>query len=398
MQSVECSHPIESEAPALENHRPIRILHVVGGMSQGGIQAWLVNVLRNIDRDRFQMDFLVHTDQPCVYDEEILNLGSKIIPCPLNRFQLLSYAAKFKQILKAYGPYDVVHSHVHHFSGYVLRLAQHSGVPIRIAHSHTDTSLIEAKAKWYRRFYLALMKACIARYATIGLGCSHEATVNLFNSAWNNNFHQQVLYCGIDLNPFKVHINSIAIRSEFGIPEDAFVIGHVGRFDLPKNHAFLLDIAAEIAKQEPKMRFLLVGTGTLRSDIERKVEELCLTNHVIFAGARSDVPRLMLGAMDAFLLPSLYEGLALVLVEAQAAGLPCIISDVVPEEAEVVKPLMQRVSLSQPASAWAIRVLATRNIKANVMLNDHLTFLGNSEFNLKNSIRNLTEIYEYKGY
>ncbi|RUR76293.1 putative glycosyltransferase EpsF [Chlorogloeopsis fritschii PCC 6912] len=363
-------------------------------MNRGGIETWLMHILRHIDRDRFQMDFLVHTNQLCAYDQEIRTLGSQIIPCPLNRLQPWNYAANFRRILQVYGPYDIIHSHVHHFSGYILRLAHNSGIPIRIAHSHNNTSWVEAKAKWHRRLYLDLMKAWIARYATLGFGCSRQAIVDLFGSTGNTHLHQQILYCGIDLASFRDSVDLVTVRSELGIPKDAFVIGHVGRFEPQKNHAFLLEIAAEVAKREPKMHLLLVGVGSLRSDIEKKIAQLGLSDRVIFAGSRSDVPRLMQGAMDVFVLPSLYEGLGLVLVEAQAAGLPCIFSDVIPEEADVVKPLVKRISLSQSASAWAEAVLTVPNNASILTRIDALNIVEKSAFNIETSIKKLLEVYE----
>ena len=178
------------------------------------------------------------------------------------------------------------------------------------------------------------------------------------------------------------------------IPTDAFVIGHVGRFAPQKNHQFLLKIVAEIAQQEPNTRLLLVGTGSLRSDIEQQLDQLGLTDKVIFAGVRSDVPRLMLGAMDVFLFPSFYEGLGLVLIEAQAAGLPCVISDVVPEEADVVESLMKRLSLSHSASKWARVVLAQKKASLPIKQFDALSILQkDSPFSIEISAEKLTNIY-----
>src|SRR6476469_699947 len=134
--------------------RPIRILHVVGGMNRGGVETWLMHVLRNIDRDRFHMDFLVHTEQACSYDEEIRALGSRIIPCVGSNSKPWLYAQNFKHILHEYDTYEIIHSHVHHYSGHILRLAHKAGIPIRIAHSHLDSSPLEAKSGWLRRFYL----------------------------------------------------------------------------------------------------------------------------------------------------------------------------------------------------------------------------------------------------
>lgn len=372
--------------------RPIRILHVVGSMNRGGIETWLMHILRNINRDRFQMDFLVHTTEPCSYDEEILALGSKIIPC-LNQPQPWIYASNFKKILKNNGPYDIVHSHVHHYSGLTLFLAKQAGVPVRIAHSHNNTSSAEAQAGWKRKLYLALMEKSIARYATLGLGASHEAAIDLFGMTWKNDSRWQILYYGLDLTPFRMQIDKAALRAEFNIPADAFVIGHVGRFEAQKNHQFILQIATEIVKQEPKMRLFLVGVGPLREEVEQNVARLGLKDHVIFAGVRSDVPQLMLSIMDVFLFPSLFEGLGLVLIEAQAAGLVSVLSDVVPQAADVVCPLIKRLSLSDSASFWAETVLAQKH-QAAISQSKALSLVANSQFNLEVCMEQLTKIYQ----
>ena len=373
--------------------RPIRILHVVGGMNRGGVETWLMHVLRNIDRDRFQMDFLVHTEKPCPYDDEARVLGSKIIPC-LSLSKPWLYGRNFKRILREYGPYDIVHSHVHHFSGYVLYLAKQAGVPVRIAHSHNDTSAIDAKAGLHRQLYLSLTKWSISWCSTVGLGCSCNAVADLFGAAWKTDTRWQVLDYGVDLKPFYDRVDSIGVRAELGIPADAFVIGHIGRFETQKNHLFVLEIAAEVAKQELKMHLLLIGDGSLRSDIEQKVVQMGLSDRVTFAGNRSDVPRLMLEAVDVFLFPSLHEGLGLVLIEAQAAGLPCIFSDVVPEEADLVRPLLQRISLSKSASIWAEAVRSVRSHASAISQKDALAVVENTPFNIVASVKKLTEVYK----
>ena len=193
----------------------------------------------------------------------------------------------------------------------------------------------------------------VARYSTARLAASQRAARSLFGSRWRSDPCCRILYCGIDLAPFRAAVDSREVRAELGIPPESFVVGHVGRFTEPKNHTFLLQIAAQAIQLEPRARVLLVGDGPLRPAIERQVSELGLSGKVIFAGVRDDVPRLLKGAIDLFVFPSLHEGLGLALVEAQAAGLPCLYSDVIPHEVEVVRPLMQRLSLREPASRWA---------------------------------------------
>jgi glycosyltransferase involved in cell wall biosynthesis len=376
----------------LVNKPSIRILHAVGGMNRAGTETWLMHILRNIDRDRFQMDFLVHTDQPCAYDEEIRTLGSKIIPC-LDRSKPWLYSHNLKRILREYGPYDIIHSHVHHFSGYILWLAKQAGVPIRIAHSHNDTAEVDAHASFLRRLYTTLMKGFIQGSATAGLAASRVSAVALFGDDWENNPRWQVLYCGIDLTPFKTPVDGLALRQELGIPEDAFVIGHVGRFEEQKNHLFILEIAVQIEKKEPRMRLLLIGDGILKPMIKEKVKQMGLTPHVIFAGLRSDVPQLMQNVMDVFLLPSFHEGLPVVGIEAQAAGIPFILSDVITEELDRCLPLIQRFSLSQSVLKWSDLILNTRKSQLDISKPEMLNIIEHTPFNIQNSLTSLFSVY-----
>jgi glycosyltransferase involved in cell wall biosynthesis len=374
--------------------KPLRILHVVGGMDRGGAETWLMHILRNIDRDRFQMDFLTPEDRHYAYTDELEALGSQIFSCDLEPSRPWRYATNFKRILLERGPYDAIHVHVHHFSGYVLRLARQAGIKTRIIHSHIDTSSIEAQTNWKRKLYTGLMTFLIAKNSTVGLATSRMAATDLLGAAWESDPRWRTLYCGIDLAPFHDPVVPAELRAELGIPADAFVIGHIGRFEPQKNHHFLLEIAAEIAKREPNMRLLLIGTGSLVPAIQAKVTQMGLADLVIFGGVRADIPRLMKGLMDVFLFPSLYEGLGLVLVEAQAAGLPCILADIVPEEADLVPPLIQRIPLTKSASDWADVVLAKRNDLHPIAKSDALEIVSQSVFNIEVSVKELTEFYE----
>ena len=370
--------------------RKLRILHVVGGMSTGGIETWLINVLRSIDRSRFHIDFLVHTDQQCFYDEEIRALGGRVIPCLNLRSNPWQYSRNFSKILQQEGPYDIVHAHVHHFSGLVLKLAYHAGVPIRISHSHLSTSGVRLKIA--RKLYLVLMNRWIRLYSTVGLAASCQAAADLFGCNWQQDPRYQILFCGIDITPFKENLDRFTIRAELGIEPETLVIGHVGRLEAQKNHQFLIEIAVKVAQQQPNMCLLLVGEGSLRFQLEEQVRELGLGDRTIFTGARSDIPRLMLGAMDVFVMPSLYEGLGLALVEAQAARLPCIVSDVIPSEADLVGDLICRLSLSTSPATWAKMILEMKH--KSLSQSTVLSIVENSPFNLTVSNQNLIKIYQ----
>jgi glycosyltransferase involved in cell wall biosynthesis len=372
--------------------QPIRILHCVGGMNRGGAETWLMYVLRNIDREKYQVDFLVHTDAPCAYDDEILELGSRIISCPYTQSPL-KYAQELQKILRKCGPYDVVHSHVHHFSGWILRQAYICGVPVRISHSHNDTRSDEQNISLTRRLYLNGMKFLINRYATHKIAVSKLAAVALFGEKWQQDTRCHLLYCGIDLSLYEPSADRSGLRQQLGLPSDAFVVGHAGRFVEQKNHVFLVEIMHEIVKKKPETRFLLIGEGHLRSDIEQKVAQLGLTDYVIFTGVRPDVPQLMLDVMDVFLMPSLWEGLPIVALEAQAAGLPCIFSDSITNELTAVPDIVYWLPLSNSPDDWANKVI-------NIIPSDYDTRQQSrdkmrlSPFNIDVGIEKLKSIYE----
>jgi glycosyltransferase involved in cell wall biosynthesis len=364
---------------------PIRILHAVGGMNRGGVETWLMHVLRRIDRQRFRMDFLVHTRRACAYDDEIRSLGSRIIPCP-HPHRPWRYLAGLDRALVAHGPYDVVHSHLYRFSGLVLRAANRRGVPVRIAHGHV--ARMDEGAGPLRRIYLRMADRWLRDNATLGLACSVEAAEDLFGEGWRSDPRWRVLPYGIDLAPFGSAPARERVRAELGLAPDDLVLGHVGRFDPQKNHAFLLEIMAAASRIDTRVRPLLVGDGPLRPEMEFRAARLGLRS--VFTGSRPDVPRLMLGAMDTLVFPSLFEGLGLVLVEAQAAGLPVVTTDVLPAEATVVGEAVRRVSLAEPAEAWARAALATPRPDRGRCLDA----VAASPFNLDTNLDRLLVFYD----
>jgi glycosyltransferase involved in cell wall biosynthesis len=376
----------------LELTHRMRVLHIVGGMDRGGVETWLMHVLRHIDRERLQMDFMVHTAKPCAYDDDVRALGGRILPC-LGHTRPWSYAKNFRRILATYGPYDIVHSHVHHYSGYTLRLAQKAGISVRIAHSHVDASARDVAPSPLRWTYLTAATRWIRRFATIGLAASEKAATALFGPAWQRGSLCRLLYYGIDLEPFQAEPDQ-SVRGSLQLPSDAFVIGHVGRFSEQKNHGFLLEIVRRVADSDPRTRLLLIGDGPLRPVIERRAAELGLTERIVFAGLRTDVPRVLLGAMDVFVMPSLYEGLPLACLEAQAAALPCVIADSITAETDVVPQLVTRLGLSQPASIWAGAVLAKRNQARPIIQDEALAVIKASPFDIQRSAAELARLYE----
>lgn len=298
--------------------RQLRILHVVGGMGAGGIETWLINILRSIDRSRFQIDFLVHTDQQCFYDEEIRSLGSKIIPCSTPSNPWL-YNRNFRKILREYGPYDIVHSQVYLYDGFVLRLADRENVPVKISHIHPLTDINQTKP--FRLIYRWIMCRLIAKYATHIL-CPSKNTLESFQKICDiSNQQISILYNGVDLKKFDRSIDKIAIREKNNLPLDRFIVVYVARFESHKNHAQIFRIAEKMHQSNQNVHFVLIGSsGELLKSVQEKVEQHNNISMIVGVQDISDLLR----AADLFFFPSLEEGFGIVAIEAAAAGLPIV--------------------------------------------------------------------------
>lgn len=335
----------------------IRILHVVGGLNCGGAETWLVQVYRAMDRSHYRFDFLVHSDGPFHYEQELQSLGAKVIRCD-GLGNPPQYAVNLSRILRRHGPYDCVHSHVHLFSGYVAAIAAVNRVPLCLVQSHFDSTSAEQKYNFVRRSYARMMRRLIFLAANSRIAVSRAAGDSLFGNAAASARTWSYLPLGIDLEPYRKPVSRSAIRAELGLADDSVAIFHVGRFDEPKNHKFLVEIAASLCAIEPHVRFFFVGDGPLRPKIQDQVRSYNLDGRVQFLGVRKDVPRILRGAADLFLFPSLYEGRPLAHMEAQLAGLLSIVSDVVPTEADVLPMQVIRLPLAKPAAAWAQDIAA----------------------------------------
>jgi glycosyltransferase involved in cell wall biosynthesis len=336
------------------------------------------------------MDFLVHTAEPAAYDQEIESRASRIFRVTASHRSPL-YGNEISRILSRQGPFDAVHSHVHYFSGFLLWLASRAGVPVRIAHSHSDTTRHFRRCNPLREVYLRAAQAAMRRFATDLVAASRAAGCALFGDNWDADPRHCLLHCGIDLSSIARAADRESVRKSLGIQPSDFVIGHTGRFCTPKNHGFLIEVAAEAARFRRDLRLLLVGDGPDRPEIEWRVQTLGLRDRTIFTGTRSDVPDL-LQAMDVFLFPSLWEGLPLTVLEAQAAGLPCVISDVISDETDVISSLIRRVSLQAPVGEWSRAVLAAAEIPRRTRPTV-VPILEKTSFNIHRSIEQLYAIY-----
>ena len=356
---------------------PIRVLQVVTYMGRGGLETMLMNYYRNIDRDKVQFDFLTHRDERWDYDDEIESLGGKIYHLPkLNPFSK-NYLNALDKFFKEHKEYQIVHCHQDCLSGVVLKVAKKNGVKFTIAHSHNANQ--DKNLKYLIKLF---EKRKIPKYADKLFACGNEAGRWMFNT---DNF--EVLNNAIDTDLYTYNAEKASkVKKEFGI-ENKFVVGHVGRFNPQKNHEFLIDVFNEIQKIKEDSVLMLVGDGDLRQEIEQKVQDLGLSEKVIFTGIRSDVNDLMQG-MDVFLFPSLYEGLGLVLIEAQASGLKCIISDTIPKDGIITDDVLS-LSLNQSPVIWANEVLKYQGYKRI----DNKELIEKADYDIKNNAKKLEQFY-----
>lgn len=320
-------------------------------MGRGGLETMLMNYYRQIDRSKVQFDFLVHRDFEADYDKEILAMGGKIYHVSRLIPWSKAYRNELKNFFRAHPEYTIVHVHQDCLSAVALQCAEECGIPVRIAHSHNKSQ--DKNIKYFIKLHY--MKQ-IPAYATKLFACGNAAGNWMFQGQ-----PFQILNNAIDTKKYTYSEQVAAeVRKEFDIG-NCKVIGHIGRFNPQKNHTFLIDIFSEIKKIQPDAKLLLVGGGDGMAAIQQKVNELNLTDSVIFTGVRSDVHRL-LQAIDVFVFPSVYEGLPVTIIEAQAAGLPCVISDHVPDECIVTQDLVTIQKLSDSPESWATHIVSRMNI------------------------------------
>lgn len=336
---------------------PIRILHILHSMNRGGAETMLMNYYRNMDREKIQFDFLLTVEGKSDYEDEIYSLGGRIFHIkPLTLATMYGYLKELKFFLKGHPEYKIIHAHTSSKSVFALGIGKKLGIPVRISHSH---NMFLGTGKFsVKEIVRKLLRNPLKMVSTHNFSCSKEAAIWLYGENYLKDGKVEILHNAIELSDFRYNRQTREdYRKQFNL-SDSFVVGHVGRFQNQKNHSFLIEIFKKIKEQREDAKLLLVGEGPLQEEIRQKVEHMGLSNHVLFAGLRTDVPNL-LQMMDVFLFPSLFEGLGIVLVEAQATGLPCITSkDVVPSEVDVAD-LVKFISLEETADYWAEQVLGT---------------------------------------
>jgi len=336
------------------NKYPIRILRIVAVMNRGGIESQIMNMYRKLDRNKFQFDFLVTRDEPGVFDGEIEKLGGKIYRVPsIREVGLFKFIKSINEFFKIHQEYKIVHSHMNTWSGLFLNIAKKHNVPIRIAQSHSAQKGIKNSSvkSFIESYFKKAMKVIIKRGATHFWAVGEEAGRWLYGKKIVQT-DMKIFPNAKDIESYKYDSNArVYLRKTLGIPNDSFVIGHVGSFTPVKNHKFLIEIFDHINKKGVESTLCLVGDGPLRKDIEKHVLEKGLNEKTLFLGLRDDVNKLM-SVFDVLILPSLFEGMPNVVIEAQAASLPCVVSENITREIDMGMGLVTFKSLEETGDSW----------------------------------------------
>ena len=328
---------------------PIRILMLFTILNRGGAETMVMNYYRNIDRTRVQFDFLVHREERGAYEDEIEALGGRIYRLmPLHPLTFGKYQMQISDFFDAHPEYRIIHGHCSESGYFIYKEAHKRGIPVIIAHAHSMKALFDLK--WFFRTYF---KHAMRKYVTQIFTCGEEAGVWLAGKRLSATAVLQ--RNAIDTHRYLYSPDtSAAVRKSLGIPMNCQVIGHVGSFWKIKNQTFLIDVFQTLHQQHPQTRLVLVGEGELRKGLMQKVKNMNLEDSVMFLGTRSDVPDL-LKAMDVFVFPSFGEGLSVAMMEAQCAGLPCVVSDGIPKEVAMTD-LVTFHSLNQSIDAWVAAI------------------------------------------
>ncbi|UVF03446.1 glycosyltransferase family 1 protein [Streptococcus equinus] len=335
--------------------KPIRVAHIIGKWVGGGVESVVMNYYRHIDRSKIQFDFICDSDSTNIPYEEIKKLGGNVIlVSPYQK--VFKYHRELKKVLKE-GQYQIVHSHINTLSVFSLCAAKRAGVPVRIAHSHSTSN----KKEYLKNMLKFILKPFSKLFATNYMACTEHAGRWLFGDKEFDSGNVFILNNAIDVEKFKYNEEvRIYKRKALTIAEDSFVIGHIGRFVEQKNHHFLIDVFNEFHNKYSNSVLLLIGQGPLMREIKEKVNLLGLQEAVQFLGQRDDVSELY-QAFDLFLFPSLYEGLGMVMIEAQCSGLPCVASSEVPMESKINNNVYY-LSLQKNVDMW-VNVLEKNILK-----------------------------------
>lgn len=378
----------------MSDKQKIRILHLFGSMNCGGAETMLMNIYRNIDMSKIHFDFLVHSKEKGYYDDEIIARGGTIYYIPSQgQVGLWRYLLTLKIFLKENGPFDILHSHLDWQGGIIALAARLGGIKKVIVHSHTSSWMNSEKLKY--KLLLALQKICIFFCATDFWACSQNAADFLFYKKNISQRYIQNITNAIDLDAYMAVTEGDRknIRSQIGAVAQTLVIGHVGSITSVKNHDFLIDVANCLKNKNIDFKMVFAGKGdnSYEREIKEKINQLQLEEKIVFLGLRNDIAKVM-SAFDIFILPSIYEGLAMVAIEAQASGLPCIVSQGVPRQVDMGLGLVTQLS-TKNIEQWISLIMKLGNHQQCRDKQKIYDCLSQNGYNIKFSTTHIKELY-----
>ncbi|MFD2331456.1 glycosyltransferase [Cohnella sp. GCM10020058] len=372
------------------------VLHVTGGMNRGGAESLIMNLFRKIDREKINFHFLSLADKKADYDDEILALGGEIFYITPMRFRhpwsfflsLLSFFSKKKRY------YDAIHVHTLFNIGIVLLLSRIAKIPLKIAHSHSTRDTL--KDSIVRIYYQKIMRFLIFKNSTILLACSKEAGVYLFGE--KNARKAKVVPNAINIGDYSTrNIEMIyKLKKELNINENYTIIGQVGNIKPVKNHLFSLKVAEKLLETGMNFRMLFIGgiTENKKESLELNISELGLSKYVTILGLREDIPQL-LNTLDIFIMPSIYEGLPVALIEAQAAKLPCIVSNTITTESDIGLNLVNFIGINKEKDIdkWVDKILQLSKMTVDINDRQLERIFSESGFDMAKSISIYMNLY-----
>lgn len=360
-----------------------RLLCIVSSMNAGGAETFLMKLYRNVDKTKYQFDFCIHVAEKCFYEDEILSLGGKIFRIPSKSQNVKLFQKQLAQVIKTNHYQYVLRITSNAMGFWDLKIAKNAGAKVCCARSSNSSD----GGAWKTRIAHQIGRLFFLKYVDVALAPSDLAAKYTFGRKAYENGKVHLLNNAVDLDIFQYNLNEREeIRKEFGISSEKLVFGHIGRFTEQKNHKFLLDIFKEIKTEKQDSVLVLVGDGPLKDEIRVKAKELGLEDSVIFSEVRSDISKIF-SAMDCFIFPSFYEGMPNTVIEAQATGLPCIISDTITNKANITG-LVDYVSLGQSPTHWAHMSLE----KSKMSRVDTSQMFIENKYDIKSSVEEFIDI------
>ncbi len=361
-----------------------KVLQITGTLARGGLETFVMNVYRTVDREKIQFDFLIHMESGA-YQQEVESLGGSVYYVPSRHKGFIQFYKNMDAFFSVHAKeYCAVHMHVSTLSSIeALYFAKKYGIKIRVIHSHSSS----VKGNKLHYIFHYAMKSFVHDWATHYLGCSERAIKWLYQGTGIYD-KVEMIKNGIEVEKFRYNENvRNKVRKELGL-DDCFVLGHVGRFTWVKNHKFIIEIFRHIKGMIPNSKLVLVGEGILLTEIKQQVKLYGLEKDVLFTGVRSDINELLQG-FDCFLMPSFYEGLPVSLVEAQCAGLKVFGSNAISLDTKIT-PNMYFISLNESAQRWAEIITEHYGL---IIRDNVVKLISEAGFDISQTTQILTKIY-----